>query len=171
MLQQYYIFDLDGTVLDSSHRSRDLEDGSLDLDYWRENSTPEKIADDEDLPFMEKMLETMKLPGVNVLICTSRVMREADYIELAKRNIFVGEILSRQGEQDTRSDADLKEWLLRRYANANQIPFGQFAKKSIMFDDRADVRHRLRGLGFRVVDPMPFNLYQLDKSGAYYGGA
>jgi len=117
------------------------------------------------------MLETMTIPGVNVLICTSRVMREADYIELAKRNIFVGEILSRQGEEDTRSDADLKEWLLRRYANANQIPFGQFAKKSIMFDDRADVRHRLRGLGFRVVDPTPFNLYQLDKSAAYYGGA
>ena len=134
MLQQFYIFDLDGTVLDSSHRSRDLEDKYLDLEYCRANSTPEKIADDEDLPFMEKMVESMTIPGVNVLICTSRVMREADYIELAKRNIFVGEILSRQGEQDTRSDADLKEWLLRRYANANQIPFGQFAKKAIMFD-------------------------------------
>ena len=38
-----YIFDLDHTVIDSSHRQITRADGSLDLDAWIENSTRKKI--------------------------------------------------------------------------------------------------------------------------------
>ena len=37
------LFDLDGTMIDSSHRQNTLADGSLDLAHWIENNTPEKI--------------------------------------------------------------------------------------------------------------------------------
>ena len=45
-----YIFDLDHTVIDSSHRQLTREDGSLDLDNWIENCTHEKIMQDRLLP-------------------------------------------------------------------------------------------------------------------------
>ena len=45
-----YIFDLDHTVIDSSHRQLTRADGSLDLDHWIENCTREKIYQDKLLP-------------------------------------------------------------------------------------------------------------------------
>ena len=45
-----FIFDLDHTVIDSSHRQATLPDGSLDLDHWRENSTAGMIRRDKLLP-------------------------------------------------------------------------------------------------------------------------
>ena len=66
------IFDLDGTVIDSSHRKATLPDGSLDLDHWIENCTPEKIAGDSLLPLAGYMRQVY--PHHEVLICTARVM-------------------------------------------------------------------------------------------------
>ena len=48
-----FIFDLDGTTIDSSHRQNTLPDGSLNLDAWVRNNTPEKIARDSLLPMAE----------------------------------------------------------------------------------------------------------------------
>ena len=45
-----FIYDLDHTVIDSSHRAATLPNGSIDLDHWREHSTPELIARDRLLP-------------------------------------------------------------------------------------------------------------------------
>ena len=39
-----YIFDLDHTVIDSSHRQATRPDGSLDLEHWKANSTRQLIA-------------------------------------------------------------------------------------------------------------------------------
>ena len=33
------IYDLDGTIIDSSHRIKLNEDGSLDLNHWKANCT------------------------------------------------------------------------------------------------------------------------------------
>jgi hypothetical protein len=38
-----FIYDLDHTLLDSSHRQATLPNGDLDLAHWIENSTPEKV--------------------------------------------------------------------------------------------------------------------------------
>ena len=72
-----FIFDLDGTTIDSSHRQNTLPDGSLNLDAWIRNNTPEKILADSLLPLAEKMR------GVNremdtVAVITARVMQDAD---------------------------------------------------------------------------------------------
>jgi hypothetical protein len=50
-----YIFDLDHTVIDSSHRQLTRADGSLDLDHWIENCTREKIYQDKLLPLAKLM--------------------------------------------------------------------------------------------------------------------
>ena len=44
------IYDLDGTIIDSSHRAKYSDDGILDLEHSKENSTKENIFRDELLP-------------------------------------------------------------------------------------------------------------------------
>ena len=50
MFDNIVIFDLDGTTIDSSHRHATHADGTLNLDAWIENATPEKIFQDQVLP-------------------------------------------------------------------------------------------------------------------------
>ena len=50
-----FIFDLDGTVIDSSHRALANADGSITLDFWRENSTAEMIAKDKLFPLARNL--------------------------------------------------------------------------------------------------------------------
>ena len=50
MTNKTFIFDLDHTVIDSSHRQITKADGSLDLDNWIANCTREKIMADTFLP-------------------------------------------------------------------------------------------------------------------------
>ena len=88
-----YIFDLDGTAIDSSHRQNTLPDGSLNLSAWRENSTPEMIARDSLLPLGEQWRDMVArgLDGTNVQIgiITARVMGDStpDY-ELKKIALY-----------------------------------------------------------------------------------
>ena len=58
-------FDLDGTVIDSSHRLGDS------LDDWRRMNTPDNIAADSCLPLFDQMLDAIN-DGLDVIICTSR---------------------------------------------------------------------------------------------------
>ena len=44
------IYDLDGTIIDSSHRIKLQENGSLDLEHWKQNSTKEMIFQDNFIP-------------------------------------------------------------------------------------------------------------------------
>ena len=46
----HFIFDLDHTVIDSSHRQITRPDGSLDLAAWRRHNTRANIMRDTLLP-------------------------------------------------------------------------------------------------------------------------
>ena len=48
--RQVIVFDLDHTLIDSSHRQIYKPDGSLDLDEWRRLSTWDNIKNDSLLP-------------------------------------------------------------------------------------------------------------------------
>ena len=67
-----FIFDLDGTVIDSSHRHGDS------LADWRRMNTVGNIMRDRLLPLAGKMQGAI-LDGLDVWICTSRVMGKADF--------------------------------------------------------------------------------------------
>ena len=47
---KYVIFDLDATVIDSSHRQITKADGSLDLAAWKKNYTYTKVMRDSLQP-------------------------------------------------------------------------------------------------------------------------
>ena len=71
------IFDLDGTVIDSSHRQATLPDGTLNLAHWFENATPEKIFKDKILPLAQQIRKRSKA-GDYTMICTARTLSDAD---------------------------------------------------------------------------------------------
>ena len=62
-----FIFDLDGTVIDSTHRQGET------LDDWRRMNTVGNIMRDGLLPLAGKM-QTAIQDGLDVWVCTSRVM-------------------------------------------------------------------------------------------------
>ena len=75
-----FIFDLDGTVIDSSHRQGDT------LDDWRRMNTSDNIAKDSTLPLFDQMRDAIN-DGQDVIICTSRVMGDDDFQWLADHGI------------------------------------------------------------------------------------
>ncbi|NDC25475.1 MAG: hypothetical protein EBZ49_15290 [Proteobacteria bacterium] len=94
----YVIFDLDGTVIDSSHRQNTLPDGSLNLEHWLENNTHEKIMADSLLPLAASM-KAIKAAGHTVIICTARSPHPSNHIFLEEQGLGHDVFLSR-GEND-----------------------------------------------------------------------
>ena len=154
-----FIFDLDGTVVDSSHRQGD---GSLN--DWRRMNTVGNIMRDGLLPLAGKMQAAI-LDGLDVWVCTSRVMGKADFAFLRLQGLLPngGPVIHRIGENDQRPCGELKLAKLRGYAAGMGITWAQFAHDSIMFDDSLDVQKTLRGAGIRVIDPVQFNTYIQNK--------
>ena len=154
-----FIFDLDGTVIDSAHRQGD---GSLN--DWRRLNTVGNIMRDGLLPLAGKM-QTAIQDGLDIWVCTSRVMGKADFAFLRLQNLLPnrGPVIHRIGENDQRPCGELKLAKLRGYAAGMGITWAQFAHDSIMFDDSLDVQKTLRGAGIRVIDPVQFNTYIQNK--------
>ena len=81
------IYDMDGTIVDSSHRYRTIVDENgerIDLDYWRENEY--RAMDDGLLPLANQYRLDLLDESCYVIIATARVMNEPDWQ-------FVNEIL------------------------------------------------------------------------------
>lgn len=72
MFKKIHVFDLDGVLVDTAHRYRNLPNGAIDLDYWLENRTAEKIAEDTILPLAKQYISDCINPEIFVIICTSR---------------------------------------------------------------------------------------------------
>ena len=70
----HFIFDLDHTIVDSSHRQATRPDGSLDLDHWREHSTAKLIERDTLLPLAHEWRKIQRRQGAKIIVCTARVM-------------------------------------------------------------------------------------------------
>lgn len=153
-----FIFDLDGTVIDSAHRQGET------LADWRRMNTVGNVMRDSLLPLAAKMQGAI-LNGLDVWVCTSRVMGKADFAFLRLQGLLPngGPVIHRIGENDQRPCGELKLAKLRGYAAGMGITWAQFAHDSIMFDDSLDVQKTLRGAGIRVIDPVQFNTYIQNK--------
>jgi hypothetical protein len=143
------IYDLDGTVINSSHRQLSKVDGTFDLDHWVENCTPNKIFRDSLLPLARVMRNQIRC-GMRVVACTSRVCSEADFAFLKLHGIWPSAILHRS-PNDRRSDGPYKISKLLGYFSINEL------EDSIMFDDAETVRKCVRLLGVKVMNPDPIN--------------
>ena len=138
MKKAIYIFDLDGTTIDSSHRFTGTAEGKVNLAKWIEDSTRENIFKDTLLPLAKFMKALMKA-NQNVWICTARNMKQDDFDFLAHHGIKAKTILCRK-DGDHRADAEMKIAKLKRLFNLKQF---QNSEK-IMFDDNPTIRYELK---------------------------
>ena len=150
-----FIYDLDHTLIDSSHRQLTREDGSLDLDHWREHCTREKIFADGLLPLAFHARRNIQR-HVEVIACTARIMSSADYDYLREHGLNFDRILSRPTGCNM-SDHLLKESLLFADAVEQGESFYRYARRSVMIDDNKNVLNHLTGLGFRCYDAISIN--------------
>ena len=88
-MQKFKIWDLDGTVIDSSHRYYTLENGDIDLPRWIENNTRENIALDKLLPLADLMRDNYR-SGDTVIICTARVLGFSQWSKGSTTLSFLG---------------------------------------------------------------------------------
>jgi hypothetical protein len=150
----YVIFDLDGTVIDSTHRQATKADGSLDLEHWFENNTPEKILRDSLLTLANSMRALMAA-GHTIVICTARAIQDADKIFLAVNRLPYHALLHREiGNME--SDASLKIRLLETYFIAQGYENAAQARP-IMFDDNLKVIDAMVSIGIKCYDATKVN--------------
>ena len=168
----YVIFDLDGTVIDSSHRHASKPDGSIDLKHWFDNAKPHMICQDKLLPLVRSM-RLLHSAGHHIIICTARCLQEADLVFLANNNLPYSAILSRAGRfvephepdfhlsyhgflGDERDDAEMKAALLTEYFAAKGLRVGVDVEP-IMFDDNLKVVARMIKMGIQCLDATKLN--------------
>ena len=150
-----YIFDLDHTIVDSSHRQATRPDGSLDLDHWREFSTPAMIEADTLLPLAHEWRKAYR-KGHGIIVCTARVMGPADYRYLTSRGLFADKVISR-AEGDRTPDDLLKLRGLKQYAASQGISWARFTRTAQMFDDNLNVINTLTSNGLKVHNAISIN--------------
>jgi hypothetical protein len=141
---QIFIFDLDDTVIDSSHRATlKAENGQvvLDLDAWRRDSTRENIFKDKLLPLATFMRECIQAEHTFVWVCTARNMQQADHDFLAENGLTPNLVLSRHLDDD-REDHILKRKMISKLLNLK--PFKDC--ETIFFDDKPKNLKALEGL-------------------------
>ena len=137
--KQIKIYDMDGTIVDSSHRYRTIaKDGveKIDLAFWQANDVPEMIFKDTLLPLAAEYQADLKNPEIFVIIATARACVKNDanykYIEriLGKPNMFI----HRQGIEDKRGGSVLKVQAIKPLLNLK--PFKNAVVK--VFEDNKD---------------------------------
>ena len=144
-----FIFDLDGTTVDSSHRLGET------LADWRRMNTPANIMQDRPLPLAEQMRQAIR-DGLDVVILTSRVMGINDKNWLHFHGLMAPLVLSRH-PSDTRPAGEYKLAKMAELAIRKRISMADLKASAVLWDDDADVQQTLRGAGFRVVDPVNYN--------------
>ena len=155
-----YIFDLDHTTIDSSHRSHTLDGGALNLDAWRENSTPEMIARDSLLPLGEQWRDMVArgLEGthVKIAIITARVMGAADLQYLDDNGLAYDYIYSRN-EGDHMPDDMLKKIMLHRLARDMGVSMKYLQSFAWFYDDNLSILKMGGDLGINMVNSTLYN--------------
>ena len=111
------IYDMDGTIVDSTHRYRTIIDENgerIDLQHWRDNS--HLAMDDSTLPLFSQYRADLADENCYVIIATARVMGDSDWL-------FVETVLGNpdyficRKEGDTTSGGKLKINGLAKFFN------------------------------------------------------
>ena len=116
-IKRLAIYDMDGTIVDSSHRYRTIIDANgerIDLDFWRDNQF--RAMEDQLLPMVHQYRLDLADENCYVIIATARVMNAPDWQ-------FVREILGEpdyfisRNEGDSQSGKTLKINGLAKFFN------------------------------------------------------
>lgn len=118
-IKRIAIYDMDGTIVDSSHRYRTVKgaDGKekIDLQHWRDNQPLAML--DSLLPLSAQYRADLADPDCYVIIATARVMNAPDWQYVKE---ILGEpdhFICRNGDNDARGGAALKISGLAKFFN------------------------------------------------------
>ena len=156
-INKLLVYDLDETIITSSHRQCFKPDGTLDLEHWRENCTPEMIAKDKLLPLANHMRQSFYQRGTFVTICTSRVMQKADWQYLNRNGLNFHYAMHRQCPTVTTGCADLKKGQILDLLFKLGIPAHRHQFVVHLYDDHVGVLNMSRSLGFNTYDSITLN--------------
>lgn len=126
MGKEIHVYDMDGTLICSLHRYKTIinkaGEEKIDLPYWRENSTPEKIMCDSLLPLTAQYRAQLRDPNIYVVIATARVFSDADYM-------FIYNILGKPNHIIHRKEGDNRRGAVMKLAGLRKLfSLKQFAK-------------------------------------------
>lgn len=129
------IYDMDGTIVDSSHRYRTITDANgktrIDLQYWRDNEY--RAMEDGLLPLAAQYRAELNTKQVFTIIATARVMNAPD-MQFLREVLGMPNYLISRAANDTRSGKDLKIKGLQRLANLRQFDMS----KAIFYEDNIE---------------------------------
>jgi hypothetical protein len=157
-----YIYDGDGTIVDSSHRRLSKSDGSIDLEAWEENSTKDLIEKDDIMPLAIQMNQHYK-NGDMVIICTADVVPKDSYrYEWYIKNGFLFDKLISRPVGNTTTD-----WVLKQRQLAYLYRLKAYAKcDKVMYDDNINNLKAIADLG-KQYDQATY-CYEPYENGALY---
>lgn len=153
MIKNVIIFDLDQTVIDSSHRNPSNPDGTINLEQYFKLRNRTSIFRDKLLP-LAKIFKQLKANGNYIIIATARNIDHDDVDFLRSKGLDANIILSRKWIIETAvPDADLKARKLNSLFNLKQ--FKNVPK--FMFDDAPKVITKMRELGITTLNAVKIN--------------
>lgn len=142
MYKRVHIYDLDGVLVDSSHRYRTNANGDIDLDYWRANNNEKNIKKDCVLPFAKQYFNDCVDPTTYTIICTSRVWNWLDIQFIIGRLGAPNKLIMRP-EYNVEPDAVLKCKQLKSLFNLKQFRH----LKKVFWDDNMRTVYAIADLG------------------------
>lgn len=126
------IYDMDGTIVDSSHRYRTIIGPDnierIDLQYWRDNEYA--AMGDGLLPMAEKYMEDLRDPDTYTIIATARVIHDAD-MQFINQILGKPDYLISRKNGDSQSGKTLKINGLQRFFNLKQFK----AADAVFYED------------------------------------
>ena len=115
MIKRIAIYDMDGTIVCSLHRYSITNTGKINLQHWRDNQ--HKAMEDSLLPLAAQYKRDLYNPECYVIIATARVLNEPDIRFIQEVLGEPDHIISRKGNEDTRSGKELKISGLAKFFN------------------------------------------------------
>ena len=120
MIKSLHIFDMDGTIVDSSHRYRTGPCGTrIDLEFWIANE--HKVLEDSLLPMIDRYRELLEDPSAYVVIATARLWCDLTAEFVRMHNIEPQAKIARLNRQDIRGGAALKITGIKKLLNLKQF--------------------------------------------------
>lgn len=147
-IKRVAIYDMDGTIVDSSHRYRTIVDENgerIDLDYWRENEY--RAMDDGLLPLADQYRADLADPHCYVIIATARVMNDPDW-QFVKEVLGEPDYLISRPKDSTISGKTLKINGLAKFFNLNNFKDADFVfyEDNIQYLKAVCDRFNIRGV-------------------------
>ena len=152
-MKRIIVFDLDETIVDSSHRTPNHPDGTLNLPLYLQLKTRENTLRDSLLPLAD-FWRSLDMSENYVVVCTARTWADFDQEFLDIHGLRAHKILARFTErQYSMCDPDLKRESLQRLRNLRQ-----FKNLPVyMWDDAKPVIREMRRIGIQCMNAVKVN--------------